>query len=135
MRWSRLSEKERHAVEERRRAGKTIRPEHEPPEIPPHLASIWAGFWDLDSCRSVGMAAGRIPYTAMLAWLDEHGVVDPEARLWHVELWQALDAEVLRDVSDRTISPAGEEPAVSTPTTTRPRPQVKSPAVRRPVRR
>lgn len=76
-----------------------MRPEHLPPEIPAHLAAIWAGFWDLDSCRMVGMAPGRIPYTAMLAWLDEHGVSGPDLRRWHVELWQALDAELLREAA------------------------------------
>jgi hypothetical protein len=44
------------------------------PELDPSLGLFWSAFWDLNSCRSAGMALGPIPWTAMQQWCTLYGV-------------------------------------------------------------
>lgn len=49
------------------------------PEIDQSLDWVWNAFWCLDSCRSIGMAAGRIPWTAVSQYAREQAeLTDPD---------------------------------------------------------
>lgn len=68
---------------------------------------------DLSTCRPVGMAEGRIPWTACDRWCERHGLDDAAARL----LWAVIkrcDIEELerrafeaRSGADRPAAPTG----------------------------
>lgn len=42
------------------------------------LALYYNAFNDLSSCRVSGMSLGPIPWTAIRAYCDEHGIVDDQ---------------------------------------------------------
>lgn len=44
------------------------------PRLHASLAPYFRAFLELGTCRNIGMAEGPIPWTAVLAWMDEHGI-------------------------------------------------------------
>jgi hypothetical protein len=58
---------------------------------------------DLCGERQVGMAAGPIPWRAIVAWVDRYEVRDAE---FFIELVQAIDAEWLSDGAAKTQTQA-----------------------------
>lgn len=48
------------------------------PELEPGLELYLRAFYELDSCRSVGMGEGPIPWTAMEQWATSLGMDEEE---------------------------------------------------------
>lgn len=62
---------------------------------------MWEAFWDLDSCRPIGMGLGPIPWTAMLAHKEHYGYdKDVFDYLW--DLIRAMDAAYLSHVNKKS---------------------------------
>lgn len=51
---------------------------------------MWSAFWTLDSCRSIGMSPGRIPWTAIEQYAQANGYGVEEAWVLH-EVIPAMD--------------------------------------------
>ena len=62
------------------------------------LEWLWAAFYDLTSCRSIGMEAGPIPWTAIQHYAEAHRLDEEETYTLHAVV-RHMD-EVLR--SDNT---------------------------------
>lgn len=58
----------------------------------------WDAFRDLATCRQIGMAPGPIPWTAILAYCNEHGI-HGEIREEMFTLIRALDDAYLDHVA------------------------------------
>jgi hypothetical protein len=48
------------------------------PEVPDHLLGYFDIFWTLDTCRTIGMCQGRIPWTAIDAFAERNGYTDDD---------------------------------------------------------
>ena len=67
------------------------------PKIELDLFCYIEAFYDLSSCRAIGMGAvGQIPYTAILQWVDYWGVDQPEL---FISIVQSLDHIYLEHVN------------------------------------
>ena len=60
-----------------------------------HLLFYWDAFGDLGSCRAVGMALGRIPWTAVKAYAETYGIVDPDELAAFAEILACMDQAYL----------------------------------------
>ena len=59
------------------------------PTLDPDMLPYVEAFYDLNSCRSIGMGAvGSIPYTAILHWLEFWDVGDADI---FISIVQAID--------------------------------------------
>jgi hypothetical protein len=63
--------------------------------VPPAGAALWAAWCDLASARPVGMAAGAVPPSEVLAWQQLHGV---RLTSWEVDTLAAMDRAALAAV-------------------------------------
>lgn len=60
------------------------------------LDVVYAGFWELSTCRSMGMGGvGPIPWDKKLHYAVDSGYDDEESREFFVSLITALDDEYL----------------------------------------
>lgn len=66
-----------------------------PPPLSRHLLFYWDAFGDLSSCRSVGMALGRIPWTALKAYGETYGIADPDELAAFAEIIARMDQAYL----------------------------------------
>jgi len=72
------------------------------PEVPEHLAPVWAAFQALATSRQIGFGAvGPLPYRDMLLYLDENGIDAKDERDDMLYLLREMDAEYLRQVNAR----------------------------------
>ncbi len=72
----------------------------EQPEVPEHLAHVWAAFQVLTTSRQIGFGAvGPLAYRDMLLYLDESGIGDKDERDDMLYLLREMDAEYLRHVN------------------------------------
>lgn len=70
-------------------------PPREPTTVQPGLMFYWIAFWDLMSCRSVGMGEGPIPWTAVDAYSRRHSLEGQDFEdLWHII--RRLDAHYMK---------------------------------------
>lgn len=44
---------------------------NEQPEVPPHLTTVYEGFWACSTMRSVGMSTGSIPFDKLVWYIEE----------------------------------------------------------------
>jgi len=49
------------------------------PEVADHLVFVWQAFWELNSDRAIGFAAGRIPFSAIDSYASRYGIHDIDA--------------------------------------------------------
>lgn len=84
------------------------------PDIDHDLNWVWEAFWRLASCRSVGMAPGQIPWTAVAQYAREQcEVVDPDDIDDFWDLIHAMDAEYLKpmeEAADGDVTPPASSP-------------------------
>ena len=66
-----------------------------PPKLSAHLLFYWDAFGDLGSCRGVGMALGRIPWTAVKAYAETYWVADPDELAAFAEIIARMDQAYL----------------------------------------
>ena len=67
---------------------------------PPREAlALWGAFLDLSAARPMGMTAGAIPPSEVLAWQQLHGV---RLSAWEVETLGAMDRAVLVEKGQQT---------------------------------
>jgi len=66
-----------------------------PPPLNGHLLFYWEAFGDLGSCRSVGMALGRIPWTAVKTYGETYGIDDPDELAAFTEIIARMDQAYL----------------------------------------
>lgn len=52
---------------------------------------LWEAFWDLSTCRQIGMAAGPIPWTARQFYADTEKLGEHDAYLFH-EVMKHMDS-------------------------------------------
>ncbi len=69
--------------------------DHEP-DPDPYLDWVFTAFWRLSTCRSIGMAAGRIPWTAIVQYAASCGIDDEDEVDDFVDLIMAMDGEYLK---------------------------------------
>ena len=64
----------------------------------PLLYSVWNGFFQLDRTRLQAAMIGPLALqeTAINAWLDIHGIISYDTRIWYYELFSAMDAVRLK---------------------------------------
>ena len=48
------------------------------PRLSPGLDFYYSAFWELMTCRPIGMMEGPIPWTAIHQYAVAHGVYDPD---------------------------------------------------------
>jgi len=61
-------------------------------------------FWELSSCRSIGMSIGPIPWTAIKDY-GHHHQLEPDVLNAFIQITRALDARYLKWVADETPKP------------------------------
>lgn len=86
-------------VRQLRDEGKPIPPEaiEPPPSFDPDIDRwILCAFYDLSTCRAVGMATGPIPWTAIVAYADRAGLAGATAAAF-VEVIRVMDQGYLED--------------------------------------
>ncbi|WP_109049309.1 hypothetical protein [Azospirillum sp. TSA6c] len=69
--------------------------DHEP-DPDPYLDWVFTAFRRLSTCRSMGMAAGHIPWTAITAYAASCGIEDEDEVDDFVDLIIAMDGEYLK---------------------------------------
>ena len=45
------------------------------------LEWLWFAYWDLNTCRSIGMDVGQIPWTAVMQYVQHYGYSEYEQDL------------------------------------------------------
>jgi hypothetical protein len=63
------------------------------PRLHPALQIYWDAFWELSADRQVGMAIGRIPYTAIDRYAVRYGIEDVDEFDTFREIMRSMDAE------------------------------------------
>lgn len=72
------------------------------PQVPEHLAPVWAAFQALTTSRQIGFGAvGPLAYRDMLLYLDENDIGDKDERDEMLYLLREMDAEYLHQVNAR----------------------------------
>ena len=72
------------------------------PQVPDHLAPVWAAFHALTTSRQIGFGAvGPLTYGDMLLYLDENAITDKDERDDMLYLLREMDSEYLRQVNAR----------------------------------
>jgi len=66
------------------------------PDLDQSLDWVYDAFWRLSSCRGVGMAPGRVHWTAIMQYAGHCEIDDPGEVDDFVDLIFALDAEFLK---------------------------------------
>jgi len=66
-----------------------------PPPLNGYLLFYWDAFSDLCSCRALGMALGRIPWTAVKAYGETYGIDDPDELAAFAEIVARMDQTFL----------------------------------------
>ena len=61
---------------------------------------LWDAFWELNTCRSIGMAAGPIPWTAVQRYAEVEELHREEAYLLH---------QVIRYLDDKLLAHQREQ--------------------------
>lgn len=67
-----------------------------PPELWPHLRFYWDAFTTLGTDRSVGMAEGPIPFSAVDRYARRYGIDDIDDFDVFLRIMRGLDAEYLQ---------------------------------------
>ena len=70
------------------------------PELRLGLGLYWSAFWDLDSCRAIGMGEGPIPWLAIDAYASARGL-DAEQRDDLQFFIAAMDRVYLQHLSEK----------------------------------
>tara|TARA_R110000751_G_scaffold10671_3_gene38653 strand:- start:2446 stop:2706 length:261 start_codon:yes stop_codon:yes gene_type:complete len=66
------------------------------PELYDDLAPVWEAFWFLNSSRPIGMEAGAIPLSEIIAyWRELHGLTARSDLVERVHLIRAMDTKFL----------------------------------------
>lgn len=98
--------KQRRALEDWLRAkgrpvpAKVRRQTRQDPWIDEDLLPVWVAFWQLVGSRTVGMAAGSIPWSELSRWCQDHEIEGAERRRW-CRLLSAMDVAWLGHMSKR----------------------------------
>jgi len=61
------------------------------PDLDLHLVFVWEAFWELSTCRPVGMTTGSIPWTAINEYAVRYEVNSPDEFDRFVKLLYAMD--------------------------------------------
>jgi hypothetical protein len=67
---------------------------YERPEIFPYNQFYWEAFWDLSTERQIGMAAGPIPRSAIIAYAQEYDIVGDDFDLFY-RMLRTMDGHYL----------------------------------------
>lgn len=74
------------------------------PELLPGLQFIYSAFWELTTCREIGMVEGPIPWTAIYQYALAHGIRDPDEIDRLSALVKRMDIRYLSHVRDKSKS-------------------------------
>jgi hypothetical protein len=66
------------------------------PRLHPQYQFYWDAFWELSSDRQVGMAVGRIPFSAIDRYAERYGLAEVDEFDTFREIMRSLDAEFRR---------------------------------------
>lgn len=75
-----------------------------PPELLPGLALYLEAFWDLHTCRQIGMSLGPIPWTSVNIWATMNLTSEDSIKDLHYFV-RKLDSEFLRWSQSNKESP------------------------------
>ena len=70
------------------------------PDFDPYDNWLIESFWDLSSCRSVGMSVSSIPFTAMISYIDYYQI-DPISANLLIEVVRSLDTVYMKHVNSK----------------------------------
>jgi hypothetical protein len=83
----------------------------EQPELLSSGEQYWEAFWALISTRPIGFGVGPIPFTAIVSYMNEIGLSDPDDREDMRKFVQFLDLrylEYLQEKRDRESKSKGK---------------------------
>jgi hypothetical protein len=74
------------------------------PTLYPDLICFWNAYATLSGSRSIGMAAGMIPFSEIRSYLDEKNICGEEERDEWIHWIQFIDAEFMAEAKSKEKS-------------------------------
>jgi hypothetical protein len=99
-----------HLLEE----GKPVPPDYlQRPRLHPALQIYWDAFWELSADRQIGMAIGRIPFTAIDRYAVRYGIEEVDEFDTFRNVIRSMDAEFRDQTTPKSAEGKGAQASVT----------------------